>query len=232
MSKKNIKYSYIPDFKSKYLEINSQFSRHQLDENGKEILLGPSNQQMMMEWEKPYMEACIQKLNPYGDVLEIGFGLGYSASEIQKYNVNSHTIIEVDPIVCEKALEWAEQYDTNIHIINGEWPYLFDRTNKYDCFFFDPCLINIPKILEETNYDENAFYILDAFKNLSKKRSRYSYYSVGYDEHNQQIKNKLSKLNVEYKAEFDVFSSCVVPKNCFYINDRTIYVPYIEIIKP
>ena len=36
--------------------------------------------QVMMEWEKPYMEACIEKLDPSGSVLEIGFGLAYSAT--------------------------------------------------------------------------------------------------------------------------------------------------------
>ena len=39
----------------------------------------------MMEWEKPYMEASIDTLQPTGDVLEIGFGLGYSATQIMKH---------------------------------------------------------------------------------------------------------------------------------------------------
>ena len=33
--------------------------------------------QVMMEWEKPYMKK-VKNLKPKGDVLEIGFGLGYS----------------------------------------------------------------------------------------------------------------------------------------------------------
>ena len=32
-----------------------------------------------------------------GDILEIGFGMGLSASEIQTYNIKSHTIIERHP---------------------------------------------------------------------------------------------------------------------------------------
>ena len=66
------------------------------DENNQEILLSNTNQQIMMEWEKPYMEASIDILKPTGDVLEIGFGLGYSANAIQKYDINMHTIIETD----------------------------------------------------------------------------------------------------------------------------------------
>ena len=57
--------------------------QYKLDEYGKEILLKDDKHQVMMEWEKPYMEACIDKLQPKGDVLEIGFGMGYSATQIQ-----------------------------------------------------------------------------------------------------------------------------------------------------
>jgi protein-L-isoaspartate O-methyltransferase len=71
------------------------------DENGKDLLtITEKEDQVMMEWEKPYMEACIEKLNPSGHVLEIGFGLGYSATAIQNYSgVKKHTIIECSPEV-------------------------------------------------------------------------------------------------------------------------------------
>ena len=73
------------------------------DENNKDILTDVSGkEQVMMEWEKPYMEAMVEKLNPSGDVLEIGFGMGYSAIAIQKFDINSHTIIEADENVLKK----------------------------------------------------------------------------------------------------------------------------------
>ena len=63
----------------------------------KEILTDlTENNQVMMEWEKPYMEALVKELYTKGNVLEIGFGLGYSATAIQRYNINTHTIIECD----------------------------------------------------------------------------------------------------------------------------------------
>ena len=53
------------------------------DENGEELLSDETGvHQVMMKWEQPYMEACIKKLNPSGKVLEIGFGLAYSATAI------------------------------------------------------------------------------------------------------------------------------------------------------
>ena len=90
------------------------------DKNKEEILLDNNNEQVMMEWEKPYMEACIDFLQPKGNVLEIGFGMGYSATAIQKYNPKSYTIIECDPIVIKKCKEWAKNYN-NVTIIEAKW---------------------------------------------------------------------------------------------------------------
>ena len=46
------------------------------DQNDKDILCDESgDKQVMMEWEKDYMENCIHRLNPCGKVLEIGFGM-------------------------------------------------------------------------------------------------------------------------------------------------------------
>ena len=92
---------------------------------GNDILQDVHEQyQVMMEWEKPYMEASIDFLNPKGDVLEIGFGLAYSASQIMKHQPKSYTVIECDPVVIQKAKEkfkeWAKDYpNTSTKIVEG-----------------------------------------------------------------------------------------------------------------
>ena len=108
------------------------------DENGKDILTDVNSQeQVMMEWEKPYMEAMVEKLNPSGDVLEIGFGMGYSANAIQKFDINSHTIIEDDENVLKKLKEWAPLQKHKVNIIEGCWQtHLPSMTQKFDNFFF------------------------------------------------------------------------------------------------
>ena len=77
-----------------------------------EILQDENNtHQVMMEWEKPYMEACIDLLDPSGRVLEIGFGLGYSAAVIcNNKNVNQYTVIECSPTVWKKFEEFKAKY--------------------------------------------------------------------------------------------------------------------------
>ena len=111
------------------------------DVNNKDILTDASGQkQVMMEWEKPYMEAMVKKLNPSGDVLEIGFGMGYSANAIQKFDINSHTIIEADENVLKKLKEWAPLQKHKVNIIEGCWQtHLSSMTQKFDNFFFDDC---------------------------------------------------------------------------------------------
>ena len=90
------------------------------DEVNKDILTDERDkEQVMMEWEKPYMEAMVEKLNPSGDVLEIGFGMGYSANAIQKFDINSHTIIETDENVLKKLKEWAPLQKHKVNIIEG-----------------------------------------------------------------------------------------------------------------
>ena len=111
---------------------------YERDPNNQEILLSHTNQQVMMEWEKPYMEASIDFLKPKGDVLEIGFGFGYSASQILKHKPRSYTIIECDPIVIARLNEWANNYpDIPINIVEGRWQEKLDTLGKFHEIYFD-----------------------------------------------------------------------------------------------
>lgn len=106
------------------------------DEFGKEILLKDGSLPVMMEWEKSYVDACIDALKPKGNVLEVGYGLGYSATRIQKFDPQSHTIIECDPVASEKAIEFGRQYP-NITIIIDTWQTTLPNLGIYDSIFFD-----------------------------------------------------------------------------------------------
>ena len=150
------------------------------DTYGKEILLDSNKAQVMMEWEKTYMEACIDKLQPTGDVLEIGFGLGYSATQIQKYKPKSHTIIECDPIVIKKCKEWAKNYN-NITIIEAKWQEVIctDRLKIYDEIFFDdfPNDINELPPIQKFQINNRVNLFIDFINNYhSKSGSKISAY--------------------------------------------------------
>ena len=106
------------------------------DEFGKELLLKEGKFQVMMEWERPYMEACIDALQPKGDTLEVGFGCGYSATQIQKYHPKSHTIIEYHPLVAERARAWAKAHP-HVRIVEDTWQNALDKLGTFDTIFFD-----------------------------------------------------------------------------------------------
>ena len=101
------------------------------DKYDKDILQDSSGKhQIMMEWEKEYMEECINKLNPFGSVLEVGFGMGYSATKIIEIEaVTEYSIIECCPEVWKKIEEFKEKYpNKKINLIKGRWE---DILSKY-----------------------------------------------------------------------------------------------------
>lgn len=106
------------------------------DESGQEVLLKEGRFQVMMEWEKPYMQACIDALRPFGHVLEIGFGLGYSAAAIQRYQPLTHTIVECDAQVAERARVFAAEH-TGVVIVESTWQQALAQLGVFDCIFFD-----------------------------------------------------------------------------------------------
>jgi hypothetical protein len=110
-----------------------QFTKDAL---GQEMLIKDGKFQVMMEWEKPYMQACIDALKPEGNVLEVGFGCGYSATHIQAYHPKSHTIIEYHPVVAQRAREWAKEHP-HVTIIEDTWQHALPQLGVFDCIFFD-----------------------------------------------------------------------------------------------
>lgn len=102
--------------------------------------------QVMMEWEKPYMEACIDKLDISGSVLEIGFGLGYSARRIcSSPHITEYTVIECSPVVWNKVEEFREEFPSlKINLVKGRWQDVLYTTACYDRCFFDDYIHDAP----------------------------------------------------------------------------------------
>jgi hypothetical protein len=92
--------------------------------------------QERMSWEKPYLEALIDQLKPSGEVLEIGFGLGYSADRIQAAHPTHHTIIEPNPNMAKKAMEWAKGRK-NVSVIQDTWEKTLPKLGVFDSVFFN-----------------------------------------------------------------------------------------------
>tara|TARA_R100000664_G_scaffold17001_1_gene25878 strand:- start:53 stop:664 length:612 start_codon:yes stop_codon:yes gene_type:complete len=176
------------------------------DSNNKKILIDNNykilidnkyeNYQTMMEWEKPYMDFLVDNLKPHGEVLEIGFGLGFSFNQIQKYNIKSHTVIECNKQVIEKIT------NKNVKIIEGYWQEVFDRLDKYDCIFFDDAPNN-----KYNKKDRFSQFLMQILKHV-KQGTRLTWYCDG-DEFNLDLSNYPGTIEIK---KFDI----KIPKNCKY----------------
>lgn len=93
--------------------------------------------EVMMDWEDPLMSAsAAYACSKGGDILEMGFGMGISATYIQQHDINSHTICECHPDILEKAYIWAKD-KPNVTIIEGDWYANLSQLGTYDGIFFD-----------------------------------------------------------------------------------------------
>ena len=185
------------------------------DINNKKVLLNEKKEQVMMEWEKPYMEECINTLQPYGDVLEIGFGLGYSANQIKKHNVKSHTIIEADNKVYKNLITWAD--DKTIPV-KGYWQKELSKLGKFDCIFFDD--FALPNIDPQKDYRIFDFYYQIAHKHI-KPNSRFVFYCD---------MDFYWPVNPWIKYECKEFKT-TIPDNCTYPDISNMYIPLITFNK-
>ena len=134
----------------------------------------------MMEWEKPYMEQSIDFMEPRGHVLEIGFGMGYSATQFMKHPITSYTIIECDPDVIERINVWKKAYDIPVHIINGTWQEKINTLGIFDTIYFDDFPLNIHPESDERDVlisNKRLFIFLDcAIQHNTRIGSRISMY--------------------------------------------------------
>lgn len=179
--------------------------------------------QIMMEWEVPYMKESIKLFQPRGNVLEIGFGMGYSATQICEMDeVTSYTVIECSPNVWNKFEEWKreiqEKKDIEINLIKGRWQDILETTGKYDSIYFD---------------DYNGDNMNDTMKRFNKFMYEIisdNHVSIGsricaYSTTNQNTYHNVNCLSFncfDYKIK--------IPSYCNYAKGEEMYIPIFTII--
>ena len=81
------------------------------------------------------VELLCKKLKPKS-VLEFGFGMGWTATEFQKQGVQRHVILEPNKEIYQMALNWKNNYSTDIDIINV-FSWEFETNEKFDLVYDD-----------------------------------------------------------------------------------------------
>lgn len=198
--------------------------RLEKDEFGNQNLINEKiNYQVMMGWEKPYMEKLVDNLQPFGHVLEIGYGMGFSANAIQNYNIESHTIVELNKDIYDSAKIWAEKQSHKTEVINNSWQKALPTLGKYDCIFFDDSPNELYQDFLELRIFEFYNTVLGNNVNKGCRMTWYAGSPIFW------IVN--SFVDWECK-EVDV----QIPENCEYVNEQTkktqkMYMPKITFTK-
>uniref|UniRef100_A0A7S1IDL9 Protein arginine N-methyltransferase 2 n=1 Tax=Eutreptiella gymnastica TaxID=73025 RepID=A0A7S1IDL9_9EUGL len=103
-------------------------------------LLDQADDGVMMEWERPLMEAHAKVLcgtDRDKDVLNVGFGMGIIDGCIQELGCKSHTIIEAHPDVHRKMLEDGWDKKPGVRIAFGRWQDVIKGLGPFDSIFYD-----------------------------------------------------------------------------------------------
>lgn len=128
-----------------------------LDEDGKSI---------MMDWEKPIMEFQAKQIaEDGGDILNIGYGMGYVDYEIQKHNPKSHHIIEIHPDIHDKMIKLGWYKKKNVKLYFGNWTSFLYSLPKFDGIYFD------------TWSDDDFVKLIEWLPNILKPKGKMTFFN-------------------------------------------------------
>jgi guanidinoacetate N-methyltransferase len=105
----------------------------------------------MEDWQVPIMKAMAAHVtSTHGDVLEVGFGRGVSATYVQQGGVRSHTVVESnDHSVNHHFAPWRRRYpEQDIRLLHGRWQDVLDRFETYDGILFHAFPLNEAEFIE------------------------------------------------------------------------------------
>ncbi|CAH0479575.1 unnamed protein product [Peronospora belbahrii] len=179
------------------------------DKLGQEILWSSRGQQVIMQWEKQYMELCVDALDIQltDRVLEIGSGLAYSSSRIQTFKPQSHVIVECDLETLQRARMFAARHN-RVEIMPGTWQKVLPELDQYDCVFFD-------------DYPSRWHEFLDiVLKHCAAGARITGYLARELDLTRSGCQVMLSRVQVD------------VPEHCNYFPNETALVPVITVTDP
>lgn len=184
-----------------------------------------SGHPVMERWEDGYMRELARiAASKGGKVLEVGFGLGISASYIQQHDIEEHVIIEANAEVCKKAEEFARKAPHKVTVVQNFWENAtpFFPPESFSGILFDTYPLSVDEI-----HRNHFFFFQEAYR-LLKAGGIFTYYS---DEIDRFSPDHITLLQ---KAGFKDISGSPFPVNppadCRYWKANTILAP--RIIKP
>lgn len=193
------------------------YDEHTLKILGKEV---------MEDWETGYMHALARIATSRGGVvLELGYGMGISASAVQAAVIDSHVVVECHPEVIKKCVTDNADALTSgrMHVFSGLWQ---DVTPRLASESFDGILFDTYPIKQDEMIGPHMYFFDEAHR-LLKPGGVLTYYS---DEATGFRPSHMERLvNAGFREENIDFQVCEVnpPENCEYWQDPTIIAPIV-----
>jgi guanidinoacetate N-methyltransferase len=174
-------------------------------------------QQVMQDWERPLMAAMARHVaRTHGDVLEVGFGMGISATCIQELGVRSHTIIEANREVMAELERWRDRYpDRDIRLVPGRWQDTVDGLGRFDAVLFDTYPTSeaefLAHVVQDVAYAEHFFPYAAAHL---RPGGAFTYYTNEIDSLNRAHQRRL--LEHFRSLTLEVVTGLRPPPDCTY----------------
>ncbi|RFD27451.1 hypothetical protein CER19_18310 [Pseudomonas sp. GL93] len=159
---------------------------------------------VMHEWERPLIRRMVEdlKLTPDDHLLEIGFGMGISASILQEFGPASHTIVEPHPQVLVQAERWKGTR-TNIQLHSGYWQQLDAGPQRYSAIFFDPFADDMAAV-----DDENLRFLKFAAQSLLGDGGRLALFCI-----RPLLPREYQRVMFEHYRRVEISSVQVAPRD-------------------
>jgi guanidinoacetate N-methyltransferase len=172
-------------------------------------------QQVMQDWEAPLMRAMATQVAAHGgDVLEIGFGMGISATYMQEIGVRSYTVLEANEDVAQAFATWQSRFpDAKTTLVLGAWQETLPALGFFDGIFFDTYPADENEYMEYVVGDVTfaAHFFPHAAAHL-RPGGVFSYYSNEIDSlsrrHQRRLLEHFSSFSVEVVRDLEPPADC------------------------
>ena len=174
-------------------------------------------QQVMQDWEAPLMRAMATHVAAGGgDVLEIGFGMGISATFMQEFGIRSYTVLEANENVAQAFADWQNRFpDAKTTLVLGPWQQTLPALGLYDGIFFDTYPADENEYMEYVVDDVTfaAHFFPHAAAHL-RPGGVFSYYSNEIDSLSRRHQRRLLEHFSSFAVE--VVRGLEPPEDCHY----------------
>ena len=129
--KKDTGYQVTGDFRSQWATASADLTQDSLKIFGNPV---------MKRWETPFMEQLAKVATEKGGrILEVGFGLGISATAVQSHSIEEHHIVEANEDVYQSLLQFAKTSNKPVIGYLGTWETVISQfsDNFFDGILYD-----------------------------------------------------------------------------------------------